>query len=215
MDGDANALYRNDGSRFVDVAESAGVAWGGRAPTDAANGTVRPCAADVDGDGQFDLFTANYGPNGLFLNRGGGRFEDVSKAWGIAIDSRYDTCAFADFDNDGRVDAYVNGTVTGGRSYADTLFRNTGSRFEDVTPANIRALEASHGAIWFDVDGDGAIDLALAGSQASGMHLLLRSLLPAADAHQFDVRVPRAQPRAAAPRARARKSGCSRPARGS
>ena len=88
------------------------------------------------------------------------------------------------FDNDGRVDAYVNGTVTGGRSYPDTLFRNTGSRFEDVTPANIRALEADHGAIWFDFDGDGAIDLALAGSQTSGMHFLLRNLLPAAEAHR-------------------------------
>ena len=62
--------------------KQAGVAWGGRAPRDAANGTVRPCAADVDGDGRFDLFMANYGPNGLFLNRGGGTFEDVSAAWG-------------------------------------------------------------------------------------------------------------------------------------
>ncbi|HEY3188403.1 MAG TPA: VCBS repeat-containing protein, partial [Solirubrobacteraceae bacterium] len=59
---------------------------------------IRPCAADVDGDGRFDLFMANYGPNGLFLNRGGGRFEDVSAAWGVAIDGRYDTCAFGDFD---------------------------------------------------------------------------------------------------------------------
>ena len=87
MDGDANGLYRNDKGRFTDVAEAAGVAWGGRAPRDAANGTVRPCAADVNGDGRFDLFMANYGPNGLFLNRGGGRFEDVSAAWGVAIDA--------------------------------------------------------------------------------------------------------------------------------
>jgi hypothetical protein len=181
MDGDANALYRNDRGRFTDVAEAAGVAWGGRAPRDPENGTVRPCAADVDGDGRVDLFMANYGPNGLFLNRGNGRFEDVSQAWGIAIDSRYDTCAFADFDNDGRIDFYVNGTVTGGRTYRDYLFRNTGTRFEDVTPDNIRALEADHGALWADVDNDGAVDLALAGSQASGMHDVLRNVLPAAD----------------------------------
>ena len=92
MDGDTNALYRNDNGRFTDVAEAAGVAWGGRAPRDTTNGTVRPCAADVNGDGRIDLFTANYGPNGLFLNRGGGKFEDVSAAWGVAIDGRYDTC---------------------------------------------------------------------------------------------------------------------------
>ena len=181
MDGEANGLYRNDGGRFSDVAESAGVAWGGRAPRDAANGTVRPCVADVDGDGRFDLFTANYGPNGLFLNRGGGTFEDVSAAWGVAIDSRYDTCAFGDVDNDGRVDLYVNGTVTGGKSYRDYLFRNTGTKFEDVTPDTVRSLEADHGALWADFDGDGAEDLALTGAQPNGMHLLLRNLLPAAD----------------------------------
>ena len=145
MDGDANALFRNDAGRFVDVADSAGLAWGGRAAGVAANGTVRPCAADVDGDGRLDLFAANYGPNGLFLNRGRGRFEDVAAAWGVAVDARYDACAFADFDNDGRLDLYVNGTVTGGVSYRDYLMRNTGSRFENVTPANIQALQADHG----------------------------------------------------------------------
>ncbi len=181
MDGDANGLYRNDGGRFTDVAESAGLAWGGRSPHDTANGTVRPCLADVDNDGRFDVFTANYGPNGLFLNRGAGRFDDVSARWGIATDSRYDTCAFGDVDNDGRVDLYVNGTVTGGRSYRDYLFRNTGTRFEDVTPESLRALEADHGALWMDADNDGADDLALAGSQPSGMHLLLRNLLSAID----------------------------------
>ena len=93
MDGDANGLFRNDGGRFLDVAEAAGVAWGGRAPREPANGTVRPCAADVNGDGRLDLFMANYGPNGLFLNRGGGRFEDVSSAWGASPSTRATTRA--------------------------------------------------------------------------------------------------------------------------
>ena len=185
MDGDANALFRNDKGRFIDVAEAAGVAWGGRTPRDAAHGTVRPCVADVNGDGRFDLFTANYGPNGLFLNRGGGKFEDVSAAWGIAIDARYDTCSFGDFDNDGRIDLYVNGTVTGGTSYKDHLFRNTGTRFDDVTPANLRALDADHGALWADIDEDGDVDLALTGGQLTGMHHVLRNLLPAADDRQW------------------------------
>src|SRR5688500_20337680 len=52
MDGDANGLFRNDGGTFTDVAAAAGVAWGGRAPKVAANGTVRVCAADVDNDGR-------------------------------------------------------------------------------------------------------------------------------------------------------------------
>jgi hypothetical protein len=182
MDGDANGLFRNDAGKFTDVAEAAGVAWGGRAPKLAANGTVRVCAADVDSDGKFDLFAANYGPLGFFSNRGKGTFEDRSTAWQIAIDSRYDACAFADFDNDGKLDLYVNGTVTGGASWQDSLFRNTGSAFADVTPAPIRKLQADHGVQWADVDGDGDLDLALTGSRTDGMHLVMRNMLPAADA---------------------------------
>jgi VCBS repeat protein/ASPIC/UnbV protein len=190
MDGDANGLYRNDKGMFTDVAAAAGLEWGGRAPKDTANGTVRPCAADVDGDGHFDLFTANYGPNGLFLNKGGGKFEDVSRAWGIAIDARYDTCLFGDFDNDGRIDLYVNGTVTGGTSYRDHLFRNAGGRFEDVTPENIVAIQADHGAAWADVDADGDVDLALTGSRPDGMHWIMRNTLaPPATARSVIVRV--------------------------
>jgi hypothetical protein len=184
MDGDANGLYRNDGGRFTDVAEALGLAWGGRAPKEPSNGTVRPCVADVDGDGHLDLFTANYGPNGLFLNRGGGKFEDASAAWGVAIEGRYDTCAFADSDNDGRIDLYVNGTVTGGVSYRDYLFSNSGSRLEEVTPGNLKAIEADHGALWADFDRDGDEDLALTGTSKTSMPLVLRNLLPEAEARR-------------------------------
>jgi hypothetical protein len=182
MDGDANGLFRNDAGKFVDVAEAAGVAWGGRTPKAPGNGTVRVCAADVDTDGRFDLFAANYGPLGFFRNAAAGKFEDRSEAWAIGIDSRYDACAFADVDHDGRLDLYVNGTVTGGASWQDSLFRNTGSGFVDVTPPNIRALQADHGVQWADVDGDFDLDLALTGARADGMHLVLRNTLPRADA---------------------------------
>lgn len=197
MDGDANALFRNDGGQFTDIAEAAGVAWGGRTPRESTHGTVRPCAADVDNDGRTDLFFANYGPNGLFLNRGNGRFEDVSAAWGIAIDGRYDACAFADIDHDGRLDLYVNGTVTGGVSYPDYLFVNTGTRFDDVTPADVRALQADHGVQWADFDVDGDPDLALTGARPDGMHLLLRNMLAPDDAaRSLQVRALDAQGRA-------------------
>ena len=190
MDGDANALFRNDGMRFVDVAEAAGVAWGGRAPKHPGRGTVRVCAADVDADGRFDLLAANYGPLGLALNQGGGRFVEAAEAWGLAIDSRYDSCAPADIDHDGRLDLYVNGTVTNGVSWQDSLLRHTGRTFVDVTPPVLRAFQADHGVQGADVDGDGDLDLALTGARADGMHALLRNdLAPEAAARGLHVRV--------------------------
>ena len=71
----------------------------------------------------------------------------------------------------------MNGTVTGGTSYRDYLLRNTGSRFDDVTPDNMKALQADHGAAWVDFDRDGDVDLSLTGSRPEGMHLILRNEL--------------------------------------
>lgn len=45
----------------------------------------------------------------------------------------------------------------------------------DVTPDNIKALQADHGVQWADYDGDGDMDLALTGSRVDGMHSLLRN----------------------------------------
>jgi FG-GAP-like repeat/ASPIC and UnbV len=189
QDGDANALFRNDGTRFTDMAAPMGVEWGGRTPRLATNGTVRPCAEDVDRDGHLDLFFANYGPNGLMLKRDTA-FVDASAAWGVNVDGRYDACAFADMDHDGTLDLYVNGTVTGGTSYPDFLFSNTGTRMAEVTPENVKALQADHGALWFDIDRDGDLDLALTGAQPNGMHLVLRNDLDAAAARRsLSVRV--------------------------
>lgn len=190
MDGDPNGLYRNDGGSFVEVAREAGAEWGGRTPADPANGTVRPCVADLDGDGRLDLVTANYGPAGVLRNLGNGRFEDQSVRWGIAVDGRYDTCALADYDNDGRLDLYLNGTVTGGVSYPDYLYRGGATRFADVTPAGLKALAADHGAQWADFDGDGDLDLALTGVGADGMHHILdNGLAPPARSRSLAVTV--------------------------
>ncbi|MGQ0649927.1 MAG: FG-GAP-like repeat-containing protein [Gemmatimonadaceae bacterium] len=205
MDGDANGLFRNENGRFTDVAVEAGVAWGGRTPNDPANGTVRPCVGDIDGDGRLDLVTANYGKPGLFLSRGAGRFEDASARWGVAIDARYDACSLADMDNDGRLDLYINGTVTGGVSYRDFLLRNAGDHFEDVTPDSIGAQQADHGAQWGDLDRDGDVDLLLTGSAPRGMQMLWRNgLSPAAASRSLQVRVRDRNGRATAPGAEVR-----------
>jgi len=189
MNGDPNALYLAGTSGFVE-AQFPEVRNGGRALGDDAQGTVRPCVVDYDADGDFDLFFANYGPNGLAERTDTG-WEHVATRAGLDIDSRYDTCAWADFDHDGAIDLYVNGTVGGDTHYRDWLMRREGSLiFVDVTPPEILELNASHGATWVDFDLDGDLDLSLAGAADDGMHHLVQNLLrPEYAWHSLQVRV--------------------------
>jgi hypothetical protein len=178
MNGDANGLFRNEGGTFTDVAGEVGLADGGRGLGDEAHGSVRPCVVDFDNDGTFEVFFANYGPNGLFKRQEEGRWRNVAPELGLAIDARYDACEFGDFDHDGRVDLFVNGTVTGGTQYRDYLFRNTPDGFVDLTPEELLTLDADHGIQWVDFDGDGDIDLSLTGATDSGMHHILSNRTP-------------------------------------
>ena len=130
---------------------------------------------DYDADGWMDLFMANYGPNALYHNEGNGQFRNVAGELGVAIDSRYDTCVFGDYDLDGRIDLFVNGTVAGDTQYRDYLLRNTEDGFVDVTPPELLTLNADHGAQWVDFDGDGALDLSLTGAPPAGMHYVMRN----------------------------------------
>ena len=73
-------------------------------------------AADYDGDGLPDIFRSNFSDERetLYRNRGGGQFDDVTIAAGIARNTRYVGwgCGFFDFDNDGWKDLLlVNGHV--------------------------------------------------------------------------------------------------------
>jgi hypothetical protein len=184
MDGDANGLFRNDGNRFTDVAKEAGVESGGRPLGSLLFGSVRPSLADCDNDGNIDIFCANYGPNALFRNLDGKQFANMAPGLGLAIDNCYDSGVWGDWDNDGRIDLYVNGTITRGRSFMDYLFHNDESRFSDVTPDIIRKNDADHGASWLDFDKDGDLDLALTGA----MHYLLRNDL-AGDKAKYSLQV--------------------------
>ena len=181
MDGDANGLFRNDGSQFVDVAREMGVDSGGRPLGMSSHGSVRPSLADFDNDGDIDIFLANYGPNGLYENMNGTEFINVAPKLGLAIDARYDTGTWGDYNHDGHLDLYVNGTVSRGKNYRDYLFQNDGERFIDVTPENLAEQEADHGAHWADCDNDGDLDLALTGA---GMHYIFENLLPIENARR-------------------------------
>ena len=102
---DYKVLYHNDGkAMFSDISYKAGVAqltipfvgWG--------DGFI-----DYDNDGWLDLFVTYFGRNVLYRNRGGVRFEDVTRSAGLeASDPRWGSgCSFLDYDRDGDLDLFV------------------------------------------------------------------------------------------------------------
>ena len=174
QEGDANGLYRQDQGRFEDVAAAAGVAG---TPRPKADGGVGPSLADVDGDGDFDLFVANYGPSALYRAEGGSRFTDIARDAGIDLRGHGVTSAWGDIDNDGRPDLYIANFIAGQPFYRDALFFNLGLRFAESLPAAMLKHDATHGVRFVDFDRDGRIDLSLANNDpAGGGHPLWRNV---------------------------------------
>ena len=116
--------------------------------------------ADVDADGRLDVYFVNQvGGNQLWRNLGGGRFENVTGAAGVAMPDKVSVSAsFADIDNDGDADLFVT-TVRGGNS----LFQNDGrGRFKDISAASgLNYVGHSSSGVFFDYDRDGNLDLFL------------------------------------------------------
>jgi hypothetical protein len=165
-------LFRNRGDgTFEEITASSGIV---------TSGPTRSLAfADVDGDGNLDLFVCGTGDyygqmpdppfdandgrrNSLFLGDGKGHFRDVSESWGLAKPTRWSlSCLFADFDGDGRPDLVVTNDFG-----LKNLYRNVdGKRFEDVT-GRLGAEDRGYGmsAAWGDFDGDGRMDLYTTGT---------------------------------------------------
>jgi hypothetical protein len=146
-----NTLWQNDRQhgQFKDVTDQAGVACG--------SWSLGAAFADYDGDGDVDLFVANYFafdparapfwrdpatgaaeyglpqdfpglPDVLYRNEGNGTFHDVTAHAGIAGSGRGMGVLAADFDRDGRIDWLVANDAQ-----SNVLWRNRGDgTFEDV-----------------------------------------------------------------------------------
>lgn len=176
------ALFRNvRGQRFENVTAAAGL--------NVSCYGMGCAVGDYDNDGWEDVYiSAVLGPGRLFHNRGG-RFEEVTTRAGVGNAGKWGTsCAWLDFDRDGRLDLFVANYVRytslhddipcyvrpGKRSYcipqayegsASVLYHNEGGgRFRDVTrsaglgDASMKALGVSVG----DFDQDDWPDLFVA-----------------------------------------------------
>jgi len=123
---------------------------------------------DANGDGNLDVFFPQPKALGackgkiheklrsrLYLGDGKGHFTLAKDPFG-GVETDYGiAAAVGDFDNDGRPDLYV---CCFGKN---KLFHNNGDgTFKDVTAkAGVEVGGFSTGAVWFDYDGDGLLDL--------------------------------------------------------
>ena len=152
-----SALFRNRGDgTFESTTQQAGI--------DVLGDAVSPLWADVDNDGDPDLFVGVRSYSGqtsrFYRNNGDGTFTDISAETGVDVEAIVGSASFGDYDNDGRVDLFI-----ATRDSHDRLYRNTGDAeisFEDVTTtASVAGLDYSIAmqATWRDFDRDGDPDL--------------------------------------------------------
>jgi len=155
MVNDSYQLFRNLGrmAGFDDFTAKGGLAAATRSLTGWAAALF-----DFDNDGWKDLFFANAHfaelgrflgapeplPNSVFRNTGGGRFEDVSASAGpdFRAPAFYRGAAFADFDNDGKVDVVV--TAIGSEA---CLFRNVSAGQNHWAAFRLRGTKSNRDGI--------------------------------------------------------------------
>jgi hypothetical protein len=193
-DGQPNQLWINqkDGT-FKDTAFLSGAAVNGQGNSEASMGVD---AGDFDNDGDEDLFITNWlaQMNILYVNMGGGVFEDRKAASGLGPPSLARTgfgAAWLDYDNDSFLDLLTaNGSVSIIEAQArvndpfplkmlNQLYHNLGNgRFEDVSAragAAFTLNDVSRGAAFGDIDNDGDQDVVI-GTSAGSVRLLINNI---------------------------------------
>jgi hypothetical protein len=131
--------------------------------------------ADFDNDSDADLLVIRYGTNPILLrNEGNWSFTDVSAALPIPVFSPHiRSASWADYDNDGFLDLYVNNYYSH-EGITNWLFRNNG----DGTFTELAAIlgvddgnKPTYQSSWIDVDRDGDQDLYVANDRGEGNKL--------------------------------------------
>jgi len=179
-DGNPNQLWINQkNGAFKNEADIRGCAVNADGVAEAGMGVD---IADFDGNGTEDIFLTHLTreKSTLFVNRGGGYFEDRSVETGVAAPSIPFTgfgTVFFDYDNDGWLDIVAaNGAVhlieelkTPQDPYPlqqrNQLFHNLGNgHFEESTASAgpvFQRLEVGRGLAAGDLDNDGGTDLVI------------------------------------------------------
>ncbi|MCI0744548.1 MAG: FG-GAP-like repeat-containing protein [Verrucomicrobia subdivision 3 bacterium] len=176
----ANRLYRNEGQGSF-IATTTNIV--GSIANE--NGRSHGCAwGDYDNDGDLDLFTANGGGVGfqgnfLYRNNGNGTFSRITSGIVVTDPGTSESCAWADYDNDGFLDLFVSNFGLNGVGANNFLYRNNGDgTFTKVTTGPVvNHGGASLGCAWSDYDNDGFPDLFVANLSQSrnGANFLYRN----------------------------------------
>lgn len=121
--------------------------------------------ADYDNDGWLDLFVIGAEGRGhLFRNRGDGRFEEVTTKARVADVMEAHKALFVDLDHDGDLDLLLLANIR------SVVYRNNlDGTFTEATAAfglGIGARDAAFG----DFDGDGRVDMFVAGAADALLH---------------------------------------------
>lgn len=167
-DTEPNSLFINQGNgKFEEKGLEFGVAYNSDAKVVSSMGSD---AKDFDNDGRVDIFSNNLMGQvwQVFHNRGA-FFRYVPEQVRIrALSERYSgwSTGFIDYDNDGWKDLYsANGDVDSVKPNSrqhDTMFRNTGGKFEDVSEemgADFLRPGFQRGSAFGDLNNDGFLDL--------------------------------------------------------
>ncbi len=168
------AIYT--GQRFVSLpADSTGVDFVNRVPENQQLNVLTyqylhngggVAVGDINNDGLDDIyFTANYGPNKLYLNEGNLKFREIGREAGVGGEIGWSTgVTMVDINNDGLLDIYVcrSGNVDPDQR-RNSLFLNLGGlRFrESAQQYNLHDPSYSTQSYFMDHDRDGDLDMLL------------------------------------------------------